>query len=258
MLDEVVITQAIIENYKKELMDAVVSDVVIVGGGPSGLMAGYFLAKKGVKTVLFEKRLSIGGGMWGGGMMFNKIVVQHEGKRILNLLGVKIKKFKEGYYISDAIETICALGYKAKQAGLKIFNLISVEDLVVRENRIEGVVLNWSAVEKAGLHIDPLGVKSNMVIDATGHNAEVINIFKKKIRKPLNIPSDIEGEKSMWAHLGEKEVVQNSKEVYPGLWVCGMAANAVFGSYRMGPVFGGMLLSGKKVAKIIIQRMKKI
>ena len=35
----------------------------------------------------------------------------------------------------------------------------------------------------------------------------------------------------------------------------GMAANAVFGGHRMGPIFGGMLLSGKKVAQDILARL---
>ena len=46
------------------------------------------------------------------------------------------------------------------------------------------------------------------------------------------------------------------KEAYRNLYVAGMAANAVFGSNRMGPVFGGMLLSGKKVAEEILKRME--
>jgi thiamine thiazole synthase len=48
--------------------------------------------------------------------------------------------------------------------------------------------------------------------------------------------------------------VENTREVYPGLFVSGMAANAVCGGYRMGPVFGGMLLSGRKAAQEIIAR----
>jgi thiamine thiazole synthase len=36
-----------------------------------------------------------------------------------------------------------------------------------------------------------------------------------------------------------------------------MAANAAFGSYRMGPIFGGMLLSGEKVAILITEELRK-
>ena len=39
--------------------------------------------------------------------------------------------------------------------------------------------------------------------------------------------------------------------------VAGMAANATAGGPRMGPIFGGMLLSGEKVAQLIIKRLKK-
>ncbi|MFA7185618.1 MAG: hypothetical protein WC082_12025 [Victivallales bacterium] len=65
------------------------------------------------------------------------------------------------------------------------------------------------------------------------------------------------GEKSMEADTGERQTVENTREVYPGLFVSGMAANAVCGGYRMGPVFGGMLLSGKKAAEDMIIGMKK-
>ena len=60
----------------------------------------------------------------------------------------------------------------------------------------------------------------------------------------------------MWAEEGEKILLTNTKEVYPHLYVCGMAANAVFGGPRMGPIFGGMLLSGQKVAQLIAARLK--
>ena len=69
-LDEIVITKAIIDRYYEKLINNLETDVAIVGGGPSGLVAGYYLAKAGKKVVMYERKLSIGGGMWGGGMMF--------------------------------------------------------------------------------------------------------------------------------------------------------------------------------------------
>jgi ribulose 1,5-bisphosphate synthetase/thiazole synthase len=49
--------------------------------------------------------------------------------------------------------------------------------------------------------------------------------------------------------------LDNTKEAFPGVFVAGMAANATFGSYRMGPIFGGMLLSGERAAKLLIQKL---
>ena len=65
------------------------------------------------------------------------------------------------------------------------------------------------------------------------------------------------GERSLDVVAGEDEVVKGTKEIYPGLYVCGMAASAVSGTPRMGPIFGGMLMSGKKVAEMIIEKLKK-
>ncbi|MBW1759840.1 MAG: NAD(P)-binding protein, partial [Deltaproteobacteria bacterium] len=120
-LNEVVITKAIIDRYYAKLMNNLETDVAIVGGGPSGLVAGYFLAKAGKKVVMYERKLSIGGGMWGGGMMFNEIVVQEPAVRILEEFGVRCNKYQENYYTSDSVEAVACLTAKAIQAGMTIF-----------------------------------------------------------------------------------------------------------------------------------------
>jgi len=254
-IDEIVISRAIVEGFCKELVDSTETDVAVVGGGPAGLTASYYLAKEGIKTVLFERKLSIGGGMWGGGMMFNKCVFQEESKRILDELEINRKKYEKDYYITDSIETVSALCLKCRKAGAKIFNLISVEDVMIRKEKVTGLVINWSATELAHLHVDPLTVRTKFVVDATGHDSEIAKIIVRKIGKKLKTKTgDFLGEKPMWAEVGETTIVEHTKEIYPNVYVCGMAANAVFGGYRMGPIFGGMLLSGEKVAKLLIKK----
>jgi thiamine thiazole synthase len=255
-LNEVIITKAIIDRYHEKLTTNLETDVAIVGGGPSGLVAGYYLANAGKRVALYERKLSMGGGIWGGGMMFNEIVVQEAATHILKEFGVRFRKYQDNYYTSDAVETAAVLTAKAVQAGVTVFNCVSVEDVIMRTDRIIGLVLNWSPVEMAGLHIDPLAVRSQFVIDATGHAIEVVKVVLAKVPGQLLTPSGkIEGEKSMWSEKAETLTLENTKEVFPGLYVAGMAANATFGGPRMGPIFGGMLLSGEKAA---IELLKKL
>jgi thiazole biosynthesis enzyme len=257
-MDEVIISRAIVESYMKDLLAAMDLDVAIVGAGPSGLAAAYYLAKEGAKTAIFEKKLSVGGGIWGGGMMFNKIIVQAEGKKILDEFDIATTEYEEGYYVANAVELASTLCSLATKGGARIFNLLSVEDVVIREDdRVSGLVLNWASVSLANLHIDPIALRSKLVIDATGHDCEICHLVIEKVGGKLRTATGkIIGEKSMWAEIGEREILENTKEVYPGLIVTGMAASAVFGSPRMGPIFGGMLLSGKKAARVAIELLK--
>jgi thiamine thiazole synthase len=251
-LDEITISRAIIESYNKKLLDSLEVDVAIAGAGPAGLCCGYFLAKAGKKVAIFERKLSIGGGMWGGGIMFNEIVVQDKAKKLLDEFGVKTTRFKKGYYLADSIDAVSTMCSKTVKSGVKIFNLMSVEDVMIRKNRICGLVLNWTAVETARLHVDPITMRARWVVDATGHACEIARIAERKSGLRLKTKTGkIVGEGSMWAEAAEDMTVKNTKEAVPGLYTCGMSANAVFGGPRMGPVFGGMLLSGLKAAESI-------
>jgi thiamine thiazole synthase len=108
--------------------------------------------------------------------------------------------------------------------------------------------------------VDPLTARAKVVIDATGHACEICHIVVNKLCGRLRTESGgVMGEKPMWAEIGEGTIIDNTREVYPGLIVAGMAANAVLGAPRMGPIFGGMLLSGKRAAEVatgILQQMK--
>ncbi|KYK27578.1 thiazole biosynthesis protein [Thermoplasmatales archaeon SG8-52-1] len=250
------ITKAIVEGYMNKFLENLDQDVIIAGAGPAGLTTAYYLAKKGYKISVFERKLSIGGGMWGGGMMFNEIVVGEDGKKILDDFGINSKKYDEGYYTADSVEAISTICSKAVKAGAKIFNCISVEDVMIDKSGVCGVVINWSSVGIAGLHVDPLSIRSKYIVEATGHPLEVLKILEKKVDGDLYTKTGkIMGEKSMNADIGERTVIENTKEIFKNVYVVGMAANAAFGANRMGPIFGGMLLSGKKLADILIDRL---
>ena len=250
-IDEIVITKAIVEDFMNVFLDYTEVDVAIAGAGPSGMVAAYYLAKEGVKVAVFERKLSVGGGMWGGGMMFPRIVIQDEAKHILDDFEINYWRYKEGYLLANSIEVVGKLASKAITAGAEIFNLISVEDVVIRECSITGVVINWSSVELGRLHVDPLCVRSKVTIDGTGHDANICRNIERKIPDLL----EVVGEKPMWADVGERSILENTKEIYPGLIVVGMAANTVAGGPRMGPIFGGMMLSGEKGAKIALSKL---
>ena len=257
-LNDEIITKAIVERYMKKVIDNLNQDVIIAGAGPAGLTTAYYLAREGFKISVFERKLSIGGGMWGGGMMFNEIVVGEDGKKILDEFGINTEKYDDGYYTADSVGAISTICSKAVKAGTKIFNCISVEDVMIDKNGVCGVVINWSSVELANLHVDPLSIRSKFVVEATGHPLEVVRVLEKKVDGDLFTKTGkIMGEKSMNAEIGERTVVENTKEIFNNVYVVGMAANAAFGANRMGPIFGGMLLSGKKLANILIKRIEE-
>ena len=242
MSAENIISTAIINKFSSKLIDGLKLDVAIVGGGPSALVAAHYLASAGLKTAIFERKLAPGGGTWGGGMLFNEVVVQDAALDILDRFNITHQKLEnaEGYHTLDSVEMASGLIFGALKAGAKIFNSISVEDLVFKNGKVNGLVINWTPVERLGMHVDP---------------SEILNLAVKKAKIVLDTPTgDIIGEKPMWVDNGEASTVENTREYFPGLYACGMSANNVMGGYRMGPIFGGMLMSGQKVANLIIEK----
>lgn len=260
MAIENTISAAILNRFSSKLLESLALDVAIVGGGPSALVAARYLANAGLKAGIFERKLAPGGGTWGGGMLFNEVVVQDSALPILDDFSISHKEIEnaKGYHTLDSVEMASGLIFGAVKAGAKIFNAISVEDLVFKDGKVGGLVINWTPVERLGMHVDPLTITSECVLDGTGHPSEIMHLATNKAKIKLDTPTgEILGEKPMWVDSGEASTVENTKEYFPGLFACGMSANNVMGGYRMGPIFGGMLLSGKKAADLIIAKLKK-
>lgn len=256
-LDETRISEIILSGYHERLLDRVHSDVAVVGAGPAGLVATTFLAHQGVKVTVLEKRLAPGGGIWGGGMGMNVAVVQEDAVAMLSDLEIPVESKGAGLYAVDSIDLAAGLCWQARRAGVVLLNLTTVEDLCVHEGRVTGVVVNRTMISGA-LPVDPIVLAASAVVDGTGHEAVAIEALRKRhLLNNVSPTGNGFGEGPMDASAGEDFVVEHVQEVFPGLWMTGMSVAAALGGPRMGPIFGGMLLSGRRAAEMILSNMKQ-
>ena len=248
------ITRAIISEFATQFQEYVESDCIIIGAGPSGLMAGRDLTRAGKKVFIVERNNYLGGGFWVGGYLMNKLTIRLPGKRILDELGIPYKAVGEGLLVADGPHACSKLIAAACDAGVKFANLTSFDDLVLRsDNRVAGVVVNWTAVEAMPREItcvDPIGLETKIVIDATGHEAKVV----KKLEQRGLIKT--KGFGAMWVERSEDLIIEHTGEVHPGLVVTGMATATTYGLPRMGPTFGAMLASGERAAEIVLEKLR--
>lgn len=241
------VTSAIVKEFTQEFLNNLDSDVIIIGAGPSGLIAGRELAKDGLRVLIIESNNYLGGGFWIGGFLMNTLTFRAPAQEILQELGIPYKEVEPGLFVSSGPYACSKLILSAAEADVKFLNMTKFDDLVMKENRVAGVVVNWtpvSSLPRAITCVDPIAIETKLVIDATGHDASVATALEKRgLLKTKGFgPMDL--------RLSEDLIVEYTKEIYPGLIACGMSVATVFGLPRMGPTFGGMLLSGKKAAEL--------
>ena len=248
------VTRAIVSEFASQFEEYVESDCVIIGAGPSGLVAGRNLARAGKKVLIVERNNYLGGGFWIGGYLMNKVTVRRPADRVLDELGIPYKEISPGLLVADGPHACSKLIAAACDSGVKFANMTVFEDLVMREDgRVSGAVINWTpiaALPREITCVDPVAIETEVLIDATGHDAQVV----RKLEERGLIKT--KGFGAMWVEKSEDLILEHTGEVHPGLIVTGMAVSTVYGLPRMGPTFGGMLLSGEVAAEIALEKLK--
>ncbi len=252
---EVDITRAIATEFNSVLLDRADSDVIIIGAGPAGLTASRELSSMGFKVLVIEQNNYLGGGYWLGGYMMNPVTVREPAQRIWDELGVPYKKVAEGLYLTPGPHAVSKLIAGACDAGVKFLNLTKFDDLVLKNGRVAGIVVNWmpvSALPRNITCVDPVALEARVIIDASGHDSVAV---KRLVDRGL---VDWKGMNPMFVAEGEDQVVEKTGEVFPGLIAAGMSVTETHGLARMGPTFGSMLYSGKKAAEIAALKIKEL
>ena len=254
-ISEKEITKSIASMFNETIQEYADSDIIIIGAGPAGLTAGRKLAGSGLKTLIVEQNNYLGGGYWVGGYMMNPVTVRSPAQRIWDELGVPYREVGVGLYATWGPHACSKLIAAACDAGVRFLQLTKFDDLVLKNDRVAGVVINWmpvSALPRNITCVDPVALESKIVIDSSGHDSVAV-------RRLMDWGYlKWEGMNPMWVDGGEDAVVDKTGEVYPGLIAAGMSVTETFGLPRMGPTFGSMLLSGIRAAEIAQSKVQQI
>ncbi len=137
-------------------------DVAIVGAGPSGLTAAYFLAKKGLEVVVLEKGGELGSKNMYGGRIYTHVLNRYfpeytreapverwVRKEQLYFMtknsAVKLEFFADDAFLKESFTAYLTkfvqwLGKKAEEAGVLIATGVRVDSLILEDNTVKGVI----------------------------------------------------------------------------------------------------------------------
>ncbi|MCO5586983.1 hypothetical protein L7F22_040928 [Adiantum nelumboides] len=217
----------------------------------------YELSKNpNVNVAIIEQSVSPGGGAWLGGQLFSAMVVRKPAHLFLDEIGVTYDE-KDTYVVIKhaALFTSTIMSKLLARPNVKLFNAVAVEDLIIKDNRVAGVVTNWALVSMnhdTQSCMDPNVMEAKVVVSSCGHDGPFGATGVKRLMS-IGMIEKVPGMKALDMNTAEDAIVRYTREVVPGMIVTGMEVAEIDGSPRMGPTFGAMMVSGQKAAHLALK-----
>ncbi|KAF5728379.1 thiamine thiazole synthase chloroplastic [Tripterygium wilfordii] len=258
-IKESTVSREMTRRYMTDMITYADTDVVVVGAGSAGLSCAYELSKNpDVQVAIIEQSVSPGGGAWLGGQLFSAMVVRKPAHLFLDELGVDYDE-QDNYVVIKhaALFTSTIMSKLLARPNVKLFNAVAAEDLIVKNNRVAGVVTNWALVSMnhdTQSCMDPNVMEAKVVVSSCGHDGPFGATGVKRL-KSVGMIDSVPGMKALDMNTAEDSIVRLTREIVPGMIVTGMEVAEIDGSPRMGPTFGAMMISGQKAAHLALKAL---
>ncbi|KAL4439686.1 hypothetical protein ABPG75_002687 [Micractinium tetrahymenae] len=260
------ISRAMTRRYFKAMDEHAEVDVVIVGAGSAGLACAYELSKyPDVKVAIIEQGVAPGGGAWLGGQLFSAMCIRKPAHTLLDELQVPYEDDGEFVVVRHAaLMTSTLLSKVLKAPNITMFNATAAEDLIVKQDEkrgkyVAGCVTNWTLVSlnhDTQMCMDPNVIEAKVMVSSCGHDGPMGAAGVKRLAR-LGMIDRAPGMGALDMNTAEDAIVDQTREIVPGMVVCGMEVAEVAGSPRMGPTFGAMFISGQKAAHVALNTLRR-
>lgn len=259
------ISRAMTSRYFQDLHDHAEVDVVIVGAGSAGLSCAYELSKyPDIRVAIIEQGVAPGGGAWLGGQLFSAMCIRKPAHKLLDELEVAYDD--EGTFVvvkHAALMTATLLSKVLAAPNIKLFNATAAEDLIVKQDKrgkyVAGAVTNWTLVSlnhDTQMCMDPNVIEAKVMVSSCGHDGPMGAAGVKRLAK-LGMVEATPGMGALDMNSAEDAVVDRTREIVPGMVICGMEVAELDGCPRMGPTFGAMFMSGQKAAHVALNSLRR-
>ncbi|KAL1206506.1 Thiamine thiazole synthase [Cardamine amara subsp. amara] len=258
-IKESIVSREMTRRYMTDMITYAETDVVVVGAGSAGLSCAYEISKNpNVQVAIIEQSVSPGGGAWLGGQLFSAMIVRKPAHLFLDEIGVAYDE-KDNYVVVKhaALFTSTIMSKLLARPNVKLFNAVAAEDLIVKGNRVGGVVTNWALVSMnhdTQSCMDPNVMEAKIVVSSCGHDGPFGATGVKRL-KSIGLIDHVPGMKALDMNTAEDAIVRLTREVVPGMIVTGMEVAEIDGAPRMGPTFGAMMISGQKAGHLALKAL---